>query len=311
MTPKLIILILSCLEAGFCAAVLLTLIRSKTANKFRCFTGLLATRFLYNLVYLGLMGLTGPLLSAKLAYRIYFGVYWSSYATEAVLSLLVIYGIFRMAMAPLKGLADLGVLVFRWAGAISIATACAIAVIPHEFSMKFVIGMVTQLQQTSSVLTLCLLLFVCFAIHPLGLTFRSRIFGISLGLGISAATSLVEAAWIGHNPGIYATLNIISGVASIATLFVWAAYFTVPEPERKIIMVPTTSPYLKWNQISEVLGDEPGFVAVGSFNPAFLAPAEWEIMARASEKMAADSHALESFSASDASFHAAMQARSA
>ena len=311
MTTKLMIHLLAYLEAGFCATVLFTLIRTRSALKFRCFTALLATHIAFDVIYVALMFLTNRRLPAFVAYHIYFYAYWTSYAVEAVLSLFVIYGIFRMAMAPLKGLADLGVLVFRWVAAISIVVACGIAIIPQQSGLKFIITIVTQLQQTSSVLTLCLLLFVCFAIHPLGLTFRSRIFGISLGLGISAAASLVEAAWISHNPGMYATLNVVSGGAGILTLFIWAAYFTLPEPERKIIMVPTTSPYLKWNQISEVLGDEPGFVAVGSFNPAFLAPAEWEIMARASEKMAADSYALQSFSAPEPTFNAAMQARSA
>lgn len=311
MTTKLMIHLLSYVEMVCCAIALFTLVRAGAAAKFRFFTALLSTHLAFNATYLVLMALTNHKISAVHAYQIYFYVYWSSYAIDAILSLLVIYGIFRMAMAPLKGLADLGILVFRWVAAISIVVAFGIAVIPHQSGMKFVVSMITQLQQTSSILTLCLLLFVCFAIHPLGLTFRSRIFGISLGLGISAAASLVEAAWISHNPGMYVTLNVVSGVASIVTLFIWAVYFTVPEPERKIIMVPTTSPYLKWNQISEVLGDEPGFVAVGSFNPAFLAPAEWEIMARASEKMAADSHALQSFSAPEPTFNAAMQARSA
>ena len=42
---------------------------------------------------------------------------------------------------------------------------------------------VSQMQRTQSILILCLLLFVCFAIRPMGLSYRSRIFGVSLGLG--------------------------------------------------------------------------------------------------------------------------------
>ena len=52
-------------------------------------------------------------------------------------------------------------------------------------------------------------------------------------------------------------------------------------------MLPTTSPFLRWNQISEILGDEPGFVAIAGIPPEVFAPAELEIMARASEKMQA------------------------
>ena len=45
------------------------------------------------------------------------------------------------------------------------------------------VAVVSQLQRTQSILTLCLLLFVCFAIRPMGLSYSSRIFGVSLGLG--------------------------------------------------------------------------------------------------------------------------------
>ena len=285
MTTKLLINLFSYAEPIFCGAALLALLRSKGARKFLAFSILLLVRLLSSSTCLAIMELSRHGLGKRLAYQIYFYVYWVSYAVEAILALLVVYGIFQLAMAPLKGLADLGRLVFRWAAAISVAIACGIAIIPHQVGAKFLVAMVMQLQQTSSILTLCLLLFVCFAIRPLGLSYRSRIFGVSFGLGVMAAVSLVDAAWISLGPAMYSAINIASGVAGIATLFIWTAYFTLPEPERRMIIVPTTSPYLKWNQISEVLGDDPGFVALGVFNPAFFAPAEWEIMARASEKM--------------------------
>ena len=54
------------------------------------------------------------------------------------------------------------------------------------------------MQRTQSILTLCLLLFVCFAIRPMGLSYRSRIFGVSFGLGVMATTDMIQSAWI-HN----------------------------------------------------------------------------------------------------------------
>jgi hypothetical protein len=52
-----------------------------------------------------------------------------------------------------------------------------------------------------------------------------------------------------------------------------------------MIVLPTTSPFLRWNQISMALGDDPGFVAVGGVPPELFAPAELEVMHRASLKM--------------------------
>ena len=72
-------------------------------------------------------------------------------------------------------------------------------------------------------------------------------------------------------------------------LATWTGYFALPEPKRRIIVLPTTSPFLRWNQISQALGDSPGFVAVGGVPPELFAPAELEVMRRASLKMATPS----------------------
>lgn len=71
------------------------------------------------------------------------------------------------------------------------------------------------------------------------------------------------------------------------TLCIWSAYFAFPEPKRRLIVLPTTSPFLRWNQISMALGDDPGYVAVGGIAPELFAPAEIEIMKRASAMMPA------------------------
>ena len=81
-------------------------------------------------------------------------------------------------------------------------------------------------------------------------------------------------------------LSLANGIATCLTLVIWAVYFAVPEPKAQMIMVPTTSPFLTWNSISEVLGDEPGYVALGDVTPESFAPAEMEMFFRASAKIA-------------------------
>jgi len=292
MTQQLVHL-LSYLEPVLCALTLYVLLRSRAASNFRFLAALLAVKTTSSVVLLSLAYLCDRVIRGGLAYKLYFYVYWGSYAVESILSLLVIYSIFKLAMAPLEGLQRLGMLVFRWVGAISIAVAIGIAFSPHSSSTKFIISMVTQLQQTSSILTLCLLLFVCFAIRPMGLSYRSRIFGVSFGLGLLATTELVRSAWLTHFSTINSTVNIVNGLAICLTLALWSFYFAYPEPKRKFILLPTTSPFLRWNQIAQVLGDEPGYVAVGGVSPEVFAPAELEIMYRASEKMSSNLEAPE------------------
>lgn len=285
MTQNFFLDLLSYLEPILCGVVLAMLLRSKTAKKYAFLVALLSIKILSSAVCLPLLYFCARGIERHLAYQTYFYVYWTSYALESVLSLLVIYSIFKLAMAPLKGLQTLGMLVFRWVAAISIAVAIGVALTPHLSGTKFMVAMVTQLQQTSSILTLCLLLFVCFAIRPMGLSYRSRIFGVSFGLGFLATTDLVRSAWLAHSSDMNSTINVINGLAICLTLCIWSAYFAFPEPKRRFIVLPTTSPFLRWNQISMALGDEPGYVAIGGIPPEVFAPAEIEVMRRASAKM--------------------------
>jgi hypothetical protein len=273
------------IEPILCGLLVYFLIRAKAVRQFVYLFALLCVRLGCSFICISLLAFCGRGIERHLDYQIYFYVYWTSYALEAIFSLLVIYGIFKLAMAPLKGLQTLGMLVFRWVAAISVAVAIGVAINPHLSGIKFMVAMVTQLQQTSSILTLCLLLFVCFAIRPMGLSFRSRIFGVSLGLGVLATINLVNSAWIAHYASMYSLFSVINGLAVGLTLLTWSAYFAFPEPKRRIIVLPTTSPFLRWNQISLALGDDPGFVAVGGIPPELFAPAELEIMRRASAKM--------------------------
>ena len=272
-------------EPILCGLLVYLLVRAKAVRQFAYLFALLCVRLACSFICLPLLAFSGRAIERHLAYQMYFYVYWTSYALEAILSLLVIYSIFKLAMAPLKGLQTLGMLIFRWVAAISVAVAIGVAVTPHMSGIQFMVAMITQLQQTSSILTLCLLLFVCFAIRPMGLSFNSRIFGVSLGLGVLATVSLVNAAWLTHSPNMYSTISLFQRTRCRSYLLMWSAYFAFPEPKRRIIVLPTTSPFLRWNQISMALGDDPGFVAVGGIPPELFAPAELEVMRRASAKM--------------------------
>jgi hypothetical protein len=71
---------------------------------------------------------------------------------------------------------------------------------------------------------------------------------------------------------------------------IWGTYFALPEPERKLILLPTTSPFFLWNRISEALGDAPGHVAIAGFNPTMLAPAELQMLTAPSLNRLESSH---------------------
>lgn len=274
-------------EPATCLLVLLLMAFQQKIRQFGFLSAFLATRVLSLAILLPLLHMGGTQLSVRTAYRIYFYTYWSSYAIEAILGFGIIYSLYKMAMAPLPGLQRLGILMFRWAGGIALALATAMAFGPHITSINFIVRFVNQLQQTQSVLTLCMLLFVCLASRPMGLSYGSKLFGLSLGLGILATTDLVSSAWLSHNTNMNSIYSVVNGFSICLALSIWTTYFALPEPKRRMIVLPTTSPFLRWNQISAALGDEPGFVAVGDVTQDMFAPAEVEIMHRASLKMTA------------------------
>ena len=98
---------------------------------------------------------------------------------------------------------------------------------------------------------------------------------------------MVDSAWIARATSFVSALSIVNGTSICLTLLIWSGYFALPDEKPRIIMLPTTSPFLRWNEISEALGDAPGYVAVGGIPVDIFAPAEIEIMFRASAAMAA------------------------
>ncbi len=224
-------------------------------------------------------------LSKPVAYNIYFYSYWPSAVFEAIVMVLLVYGIYKMALAPFEPLQRLGTIIFRWVAFVSVAVALGAGVGPHIFGESHSANIVGQMQQTSSILTLCLLLFVCVALRPLGLTFASRPFGSSLGLGILAFTQLFQSSWLptAAAGNLYSIMYFYSGLGACTALLVWATYFALPDAGRGMVLLPTTSPYFTWNKVSEALGDNPGFVAISGFTPDCMAPGELEAMMAACE----------------------------
>ncbi len=276
---------LSVCEPILCFVALISILLRRNGSQYSTLSVLLVCHIFSTAILVPLLLFGGHGVERHVAYTMYFWIYWIDFVIEAVLSLVVIYEIFDLAMTPLDGIRRLGVLVFRWAVCISVVVVSGSILLPHPSEKVFLLAVITELQRTESVLTLCMLVFVCYAIRPLGLCYRSRIFGIILGLGMLAATKLLTFSWLAHSRQLYSFAGVTDNLLTCAALLIWVGYFVSPEAKRRIVVLPTTSPFLRWNQISEALGDSPGFVAVAGVPPELFAPAELEVMRRASLKM--------------------------
>src|ERR1035437_3920970 len=126
--------VLGYLEIALCLVALCVLIARKQWADHSALGSFLAVRIVSNIILTCVHRASGHSLPRYTAYSIYFYVYWISFALESVLALVIVYSVFRLAMAPLKGLQTLGMLVFKWAASISVAVSLGNAFAPHAFA---------------------------------------------------------------------------------------------------------------------------------------------------------------------------------
>jgi len=291
MATEVLLKYASISSAALCLGVIALMARKRLLAEFPLLGSLLGIQVIGLTISIAILFFRKSLgLDVHVAYKAYFYSHWISLAADSILRVFIIYSVFSLAMKPLQGLHEIGKVIFRWVAGVSIAVSVGIAAGPnftsHVDSALAFARVAGQVQQGISVLTLCLLLFVCFSTKPLGLTYRSRLFGVTLGLGIMAMTTLVQAAWLSviATQTLYSAVSLFGVLGTFAAVSVWATYFALPEPERKLILLPTTSPFFFWNRISEALGDAPGHVAIAGFRPEMLAPAEFQMLTAPSLK---------------------------
>jgi hypothetical protein len=292
MTTRTLLEYTDILTLLLCGVVLVAMWRRNALRNFALLATFLAAEIVNQSIQIPIMFFrryTG--ISVGAAYNIFFYSHIVIFCIQSLLLMGVIYSVFSLAMRPLVGLHKIGNVIFRWVAGVSVTLAVVFGLgtrllmagnaSTYEFST-----LMGQLQQGVNVLTICLLLFVCFSTKPLGLTYRSHIFGVSLGLGVFSTVQLVQAAWFSTSQAhsLYSPIFLFSQIGVCVAFATWGVYFAVPEPKRGMILLPTTSPYFLWNRISEALGDQPGHVAVSGFKPEMLHPTELMVLTTQSKE---------------------------
>jgi len=222
---------------------------------------------------------------ARVAYNFYFSTYWSCFALQSICSILMTYLVLREAMRPLKGLQQLGNIVYGWIFAISVFLSLDAAHTAHVTGGEVLNSLVIETQRIGGILTVSLVIFVCLAIRPMGLSLLSRVFGVSLGLVLTAVEISLQAPTLFQNHYLFRPYAVVQTLTSCVAELIWIFYFIRPEPKRKFVLLSTTSPFHAWNRIAEQFGASPGYVAIGGIPPDAFAEAEIEIFHRASAKM--------------------------
>jgi len=131
-----------------------------------------------------------------------------------------------------------------------------------------------QLMRCASTVELCLLALLVLSMNAIGLSLRSRPFGIALGLGMTALIDCAQSITAGMSVGTSTWFPVVVESFTFITLGLWITYSALPEPSRKTITVRADSAIYKWDQIASALGHKGTQVAVQPAPSFFLVDVE-------------------------------------
>jgi hypothetical protein len=157
-------------------------------------------------------------------YAQYFWFYWACAAVDLVLGFMVIHEVFQDVFRQYHTLKDLGSVLFKWAALVMLLVAFVVAASsPSGYEGPIVQAIVT-VQRCVRVAQVGLILFLMVFSRYLGSSWRQRSFGISLGLGVSAAVELGTLAFhvSGHASEVW--VNAITVVADNVAILIWFTY---------------------------------------------------------------------------------------
>jgi hypothetical protein len=210
------------------------------------------------------------------AYGIFYDVFWVMYLLATLAVFFSIEQIMRKVLSPLPGVSRLAILIFRFTGLLTFFIAVT-AHLPELGNLAFALwinAFFISVALCMCVFEVSLMSMLIAATPRLGLSFRTRILGLSLGLcllGVNDFLSLTIAMG-GGSGGAWAGLSLTSEVAVVATLILWIAYFLLPDQKRGPLRLTRSSTLMRWNDIVNQLGIGPQPVV--DLAPSFMTDVE-------------------------------------
>ncbi len=229
------------------------------------------------LFYLLLLGQSGQLIETakfeRTCAQTYFFAYWLVYIASAVLLFFVCMEVFRSALSAFSGLMKFGIVIFRWAILVSVIVTLSSVSFAHR-GVLIMPDIAIPLMRSVSLLELCLLGFLCLSMNALRLSVRDFAFGIAMGLGLMSSNDFIFAALTSRFASLTTPLQFAYESMILASLGTWVAYFALPEPARKPVMMQVNSTIYRWNEIASALGHPGTQVAVQPAGSFFLSDVE-------------------------------------
>lgn len=188
-------------------------------------------------------------------YKAYFYAYWVVNLLSSLLGLAVIYEVFLAAFTAIPGLRDLGRLIFRWAAFLTFLISIVVGLNATHGYLGKTLGAVLNLESSVRIMQVGLLLLLLVGSEQIGLSVRSRTFGVALGMGVAACSNLL---FISIYPAFGAAhkleLNLLHSGLFIVAALLWTLYFVLPATDAKHVPLAVASPLSRWNEAAMAFG---------------------------------------------------------
>jgi hypothetical protein len=199
---------------------------------------------------------------------VYCALFWAAYGASGVLTFLTAQQIFRDALEPLPGLRRLALVAFRWVAVVSVALSAVPAIVPLFFRAQSWQITALQAMRCVSVLEFCLLAFVLLSAQALGISWRSRIVGITLGFGVLAVVDTVCFMFLLRSLSHLLPWLVVRETGGVVAACLWLGYLLMQEPKRTAVRLTNSAQLQKWNEIALALGKPVPHIALGQPEPS-------------------------------------------
>lgn len=197
-----------------------------------------------------------------------YAFFWLAYGASGVLTFFTAQQIFRDALEPLPGLRRLALVAFRWVAIVSVAVSIVPAIVPLFFHAHSLEITALQAMRCVSVLEFCLVAFILLSAQALGISWRSRIVGITLGFGVLAVVDTVCLMFLLRSLSEFLPWLLVRETASAVAASIWLVSLLMKEPERTTVRLKNSTQLQKWNEIAMALGKPVPHIALGQPEPS-------------------------------------------
>jgi hypothetical protein len=230
------------------------MVRSKA---YRAYSGLLAilvTGFVFELTFGVLRSVSPPIETAN-RFEVYFWGYWATYLVCGLFLYFTIRQVLQEVMSPLPGLARLGILAYGWVVIILIIVAVSSSFMPSESGAMIGWAIQRQIERCVGIMELSLLIFVGAVAGRLGLSIRSRVVGVAIGLGIASTVEFMASALALDIHNVLSPVSVTMQLGRFLAVSVWAVYFLKADPPRKPVSLSSISALNRWNEVGMAFGE--------------------------------------------------------